>query len=186
MIYEFLADGFEEVEALCPLDLLRRSGEKIVTVSVKEEGRLVTGAHEIPVKADLSASDAAALLDLGEDKVEMVILPGGMPGTRHLDESPLVERYLARAVEKNAILAAICAAPMILGKRGLLDGKRATCFPGFEEYLKKATVGGRVVTDGRIVTACGMGAALEFGLALVALRSGKDAAEKLAEGVLAK
>lgn len=190
MIYEFLADGFEETEALCPLDILRRSGAEVVTVCVGkselDDSLEVTGSHGITVKADLSAKAAAERISGEADDIEMVILPGGMPGTKNLDSSPLVDKYLKRADAKNAHIAAICAAPMILGKRGLLDNKRATCFPGFEDYLNHSVVGGRVVIDGNIVTACGMGAALEFGLALVAVRDGENAASELAKAVLAE
>ena len=188
MIYEFLAEGFEETEALCPLDLLRRSGAKVVTVCVtspEDDPLEVTGAHGITVKADISAKCAAEILANGADDVEMVILPGGMPGTKHLDASELVHDYITKAVEKNVYVAAICAAPMILGKRGLLDGRKAACFPGFEQYLKKSQVGGRIAVDGKFVTSCGMGAALEFGIALVAVRDGDAAAASLAEAVLA-
>lgn len=185
MIYEFLAEGFEETEALCPLDLLRRSGAKVVTVCISDNGDSleVTGAHGITVKADISARHAAELL--ADDDIEMVILPGGMPGTKNLDASELVHAYITKAVEKDAYVAAICAAPMILGKRGLLDGRKATCFPGFEEYLGKSEAGGRVAVDGKFITSCGMGAALEFGLALVAVLDGEEAASALAKAVLA-
>lgn len=189
MIYEFLAEGFEETEALCPLDLLRRSGAPVKTVCVsrsEEDGeRLVTGAHGISVTADLTTGEAASLLSEGRDDTEMILLPGGMPGTKNLDGSALVDRFIRRAVETDAFLCAICAAPMLLGKRGILDKKRATCFPGFEDYLNRSVIGGRVVRDGKIITACGMGAALEFGLALVAARDGEKSASELAKSVLA-
>ena len=186
MVYEFLAEGFEEVEALCPLDLLRRSGVSVVTVCVSDSGDdlYVTGAHGITVKADICLKDAVQMLNTRHD-LEMVILPGGMPGTKNLDASNVVHDFITKAAEKDAYLSAICAAPMILGKRGLLDGKKATCFPGFEEYLPKSDIGGRVVVDGKCVTSCGMGAALEFGLALVEVLKGKNAAETLAKAVLA-
>ncbi len=185
MIYEFLAEGFEEVEALAPLDLLRRSGADIVTVCVSDDGDglTATGAHGIAVQADVSLRDAMAMLS--REPLEMVILPGGMPGTKHLDDCETVHAFITEAAEQEAFVAAICAAPMILGKRGLLDGKRATCYPGFEQYLAKAEVGGRVVRDGRFITACGMGAAVEFGLALVSALKGEPKAEALSAAVLA-
>ncbi|MBE6598810.1 MAG: DJ-1/PfpI family protein [Ruminococcaceae bacterium] len=185
MIYEFLAEGFEEVEALTPLDLLRRSGAHVVTVCVSPDGDeiAVTGAHGITVKADISAKEAAGLLSRGD--LEMIILPGGMPGTKNLDASELVHDFITKAAEEGAYISAICAAPMILGKRGLLDGKRATCFPGFEEYLAKSAVGGRVAVDGQFITSCGMGAALEFGLALVSALKGEETASALGKAVLA-
>jgi 4-methyl-5(b-hydroxyethyl)-thiazole monophosphate biosynthesis len=161
MIYLFLANGFEEVEALCPLDLLRRAGLKVTTVGVG--GDVIVGAHGIAVQADMPDTMYR------DSKPEMIILPGGMPGASNLDASKTVESALRAAVNSNAYLAAICAAPMILGKRGYLQGKRAICFPGFEEYLDGATLADtRVVTDGKVITAAGMGVALEFGLALVA------------------
>jgi len=186
MVVEFLAEGFEEVEALCPLDLLRRSGVSVVTVCVSDSGNEldVTGAHGITVKADISLAEAAQMLHSRHD-LEMVILPGGMPGTKNLDASSTVHDFITKAAETGAYLSAICAAPMILGKRGLLDGKRATCFPGFEEYLSKSEIGGRVAVDGMFITSCGMGAALEFGLALVEALKGKETAEALSKAVLA-
>ena len=181
-----MADGFEEVEALSPLDLLRRCGVSVLTVCVSEnEGDLlVTGAHGITVKADVSAKEAEKLLR-SRDDLEMIILPGGMPGTKNLDASEPVHAFITEAVEQGAVISAICAAPMILGKRGLLAGRKATCFPGFEEYLTGAEVGGRVAVDGTFITSCGMGAAVEFGLALVEALKGKDAADALGKAVLA-
>ena len=178
MIYLFLANGFEEVEALCPLDLLRRAGLAVTTVGVG--GDVIVGAHGIAVQADIPDTL------FRDSKPDMIILPGGMPGTKNLDESRTVDAALRAANATGACLAAICAAPMVLGKRGYLKGKEATCFPGFEEYLEGATLSkARVVTDGRTVTAAGMGVAMEFGLALVALLQGKEAAERLRSAVLA-
>ncbi len=180
MIYMFLANGFEEIEALCPLDLLRRAGLSVTTVGIG--GDTVVGAHGITVGADIPDT---LYRDASPD---MIILPGGMPGTSNLDVSRTVESALRAAYSKNAYIAAICAAPMILGKRGYLEGKRAVCFPGFEEYLSGAilpTDRTRVVTDGRIITAAGMGVALEFGLALVQALKGEEAATALRAAVLA-
>ena len=178
MIYMFLANGFEEVEALCPLDLLRRAGLQVTTVGVG--GEMIVGSHGIAVQADIPE----ALYR--DSSPEMIILPGGMPGTRHLDESRTVDTALRVAANKGAYLAAICAAPMVLGKRGYLEGKRAICFPGFEEYLTGATVAEeRVVRDGKVITAAGMGVALEFGLALVAALKGQETADDLRRAVLA-
>lgn len=179
MILMFLANGFEEVEALTPLDLLRRAGERVVTVGIGSTA--ITGAHGIGVLAD---TDDAHLPD---GAVKMVVLPGGMPGAATLDASPVVERVLADAAARGAYLAAICAAPMILGKRSYLVGKQATCFPGFEQYLDGATVrrDTGVVRDGRVITAAGMGVALDFGLALVAALKGDAAAAELRAAVQA-
>jgi 4-methyl-5(b-hydroxyethyl)-thiazole monophosphate biosynthesis len=178
MIYMFLANGFEEVEALMPLDLMRRAGLEVKTVGI---GSLdITGSHGITVKADMLDSD------FSDNSPECVILPGGMPGTTNLDASPVVHKALDSALENDSLICAICAAPMILGKRGILKGKNATCFPGFEEYLEGATVGGRAVRDGQVITGVGMGAALEFGIEIVAALCGRGAADKLFSAVLAK
>ncbi len=177
MIYFFLAEGFEEIEALCPVDLCRRAGIAAKTVSITDK-KEVTGSHGITVLADLSAADT-----LGD--FDMIVLPGGMPGTKHLDASPLVEHAIAEAVQNDKYIAAICAAPMILGRRGLLRGKEAIAFPGFEQYLTGATVSARrVVLDGRILTAAGMGVSHDFGLAIVEIFCGKETADKLAGAVL--
>ena len=167
MIYMFLAPGFEEVEALAPLDLLRRAGLTVTTVAItpSETERAVTGSHGITVLADMTAAQMRASMEAAS--IEAVILPGGMPGTTNLDASPLVEDTLALAHRLDAYLCAICAAPLVLGKRGYLRGKRATCFPGFEDYLTGATVGGKVIRDGKVITAAGMGVAQEFGLEMV-------------------
>ncbi len=182
MVYVFLADGFEEIEALCPVDLLRRAGAEVKTVGVT--GSEVTGSHGITVKADISLADAEKELD--KDSLELVVLPGGMPGSTNLDASETVHKFIDVATECDAYIAAICAAPMILGKKGLLKGKSATCYPGFEEYLIEATYyDAAVVVDGKYITSNGMGSALDFGLQLVELLKGETAAEELADAVMA-
>jgi 4-methyl-5(b-hydroxyethyl)-thiazole monophosphate biosynthesis len=125
--------------------------------------------------------------EYGTPSPEMIILPGGMPGTKNLDASEVVNGAISKATELDSYIAAICAAPMILGKRGLLSGKQAVCYPGFEEYLSGATVlsDKGVVRDGKIITAAGMGAALEFGLLLVSLFKGEDYAKELCSQVIA-
>ncbi len=179
MVYLFLANGFEEIEALTPLDVLRRAGVKVTTVGVG--GDSILGAHGIRVQADIPDTmyrDAAP---------DMIILPGGMPGSANLDQSRVVDATLRSASRNGAYLCAICAAPMVLGKRGYLQGKRAVCYPGFEQHLEGATVtDARVECDGRIITAKGMGAALEFGLCLVEALCGKETAEQIAASVFAK
>ena len=178
MIYMFLANGFEEIEALCPLDLLRRTGLDIKTVGIG--GGAITGSHGITVAADMTDAD------FGDNAPEAVILPGGMPGTTNLDSSPVVHRALDCAHKNGALIAAICAAPMILGKRGDLNGKEAICYPGFEKYLDGATVSSKkVAVDGRIITAAGMGAALDFGLALVSALCSPEKADELRHAVIA-
>ena len=178
MIYLFLANGFEEVEALCPLDLLRRAGVEVTTVGVG--GDMIVGAHGIAVQADIPE----ALYR--DSRPEMVILPGGLPGADNLDASRTVDAALRAAASNGGYLAAICAAPKLLGKRGYLQGKRAICYPGFEDRLTGAVISSeRVAVDGRIITAAGMGVATEFGLALVRALKGEAAADKIRAAILA-
>lgn len=184
MVLEFLADGFEEIEALTPVDILRRAGVEVITVSLSND-KMAVGAHGIAVNADMTISEAAARFS--GSSADMIILPGGMPGAKNLDENNLVDRFVKASADAGKYVAAICAAPMILGKRGLLNGKRATCYPGFEEYLEGAVVtGGRVEVDGNMITACGMGAALEFAIELCKILKGDTEAEKIASSVLVK
>lgn len=176
MVYVFLAEGFEEMEALAPIDLLRRVGVEVTTVGVG--GKLIKGAHGVGFTAD---SDGEGL-DFSD--VDCVVLPGGMPGTTNLDASPMVEACLMKAAEKKALIAAICAAPSVLGHKGLLKGKKATCFPGFEEDLLGALhTGAPVEKDGNIITARGAGVALDFALALVAELKSETAAKELRESL---
>lgn len=184
MVFEVLAEGFEEIEALTPVDILRRAGVEISTVAVGK-GKVVIGAHGIAVTADMTIEEA--LVEASKVKPEMIILPGGMPGAKNLDEDKAVDKFVMEAAVDGRVVAAICAAPMIPGKRGLLKGKRATCYPGFEEYLEGAVVtGGRVEVDGNMITACGMGAALEFALALCERLKGEEAASEIGAAVLKK
>ena len=172
MIYVFLANGFEEVEALTPVDVLRRGGVEVKTVGIGDD--VIVGSHGIPVVADLDEDE------LDFDALSGVILPGGMPGTRHLDASETVKAALAAADQKGALIAAICAAPSVLGHNGLLRGKRATCFPGFEDELEGATLcTDLAVTDGNVITGKGAGAALPFALALLAYLKGADVAAQV-------
>ena len=186
MVYVLLADGFEEIEALTPVDLLRRAGVSVTVAGVT--GKKVKGSHGIAVETDMTAEEAMKLMEDGQG-AEMIVLPGGMPGAKNLDESPVVEKILASAQEskENVILAAICAAPMILGKRGLLQGKKAVCYPGFEEYLLGADVQKcGCVRDGNIITGQAMGAATEFALTLVEALKGESTARDLRAAVLYK
>lgn len=180
MIYVFLADGFEEIEALCPIDIMRRAGLSVVTVGISKKE--IVGAHNITVLADITDAE----LDFNES-IDLLFLPGGMPGTKNLDASSTVHKMLDLATKQNAYIAAICAAPMILGKRGMLDGKSAVCYPGFEEYLVGATVptDKNVVIDGKIITARGMGVATELGLVLTALLCGQEKADALRHAIIA-
>lgn len=161
MIYIFLADGFEETEMIAPWDILLRGGLDVKTVGVT--GEYVTGAHGMVVKSDISINDA------NEELGDMFILPGGMPGTTNLDNCDRVREIILNAYNKGKYVAAICAAPMVLGKLGILKGKKATSFPGFEEYLEGAEiVREHAVRDGKVITAIGAGGAMEFGFTLLA------------------
>lgn len=180
MVYLFLANGFEEIEALTPLDLLRRAGVKVMTVGVGG-GELITGAHGIAVRPDMIDTD------FDDATPEMIILPGGMPGAKNLDVSPVVKTALQNANACGGILSAICAAPMVLGHLGYLRGKRAVCFPGFEgELLGAIVTKSRIEHDGNVVTSIGMGSALEFGLELVSCLCGEKKSVELAKSILAK
>ncbi|MBR7116377.1 MAG: DJ-1/PfpI family protein [Clostridia bacterium] len=178
MIIVLLANGFEEIEALTPVDMLKRAGLTVKTVSIAE--KTVTGSHGIAVVADMTYDE----FDFTTD-VELVIFPGGMPGSLNLDGSEFVNKIIAKANKDGARLAAICAAPLILGRRGLLNGKRATCYPGFENELRGAlTTGDAVVTDGLITTARGMGVALEFSKELISLMLSADKASELSAQIM--
>jgi 4-methyl-5(b-hydroxyethyl)-thiazole monophosphate biosynthesis len=180
MIYMFLAEGFEEVEALTPVDFMRRADIEVTTVGVG--GEYITGAHGITVKADVCDSDVSA----NDADIEMVVLPGGMPGTLNLQASAKVNEFIDRAYDKGAFIGAICAAPSILGDMGLLRGKEAICYPGFEDRLTGARISEkRVVLDGKILTAAGMGAALDMGLKIVEIFCSEKAAADLRHAVIA-
>ena len=180
MVYMFLANGFEEIEALYTLDVLRRAGIEIKTVGVSSE--VATGSHNIPVICDIKKD----ILPLTDD-FDMIILPGGMPGSTNLDNDPVVDKYIELAVNGDKLICAICAAPFILGKRGILKGKRATCFPGFEKYLEGAeVVDAGVVRDGNIITGRAMGSAHEFALTILEALKGKKAAEEMKKTIILK
>ena len=174
----FTADGFEEIEGLTVVDLLRRAGAEVLMVSVKE-GLTVKGAHNIELKAD-------ALFDeVCYEDVDILVLPGGMPGTLHLKEHAGLCRLLNQAEKKEKHIAAICAAPSVLGELGMLKGKRACCYPSFEEKLNCLEVSYEpVVTDGRITTSRGMGTAVRFSLELVSVLYGKEKADEIAESIV--
>lgn len=174
MYYLFLADGFEEIEALATVDILRRAEIPLLTVGVT--GITVEGTHGIIVTADIPL-EAVEL-----DKLEGIILPGGIPGTPNLEQNKDVCKLIEFAYDNDLIIAAICAAPSILGKMGLLKGKNATCYPGFEEQLRGATIGAGVCVDGNIITGQAAGVALDFAYALVTA-IGKDA-KAIKEGML--
>ena len=170
MVYIFLADGFEETEMIAPWDILLRGGLDVKSVGVT--GEHVKGAHGMTVKSDIT------LDEVDEEKGEMFILPGGMPGTSNLDECERVREIILNAYEKGKYVGAICAAPMVLGKLGILKGKKATCFPGFEEYLEGAElVRTHAIRDGNVITAIGAGGAMEFGFTLLGCFSKEKSSE---------
>ena len=173
MVYILLAPGFEEAEALVTADVLRRAN--IETALVTVTGKPVPGSHGITVTADI------ALEDVDLSKVDMVVLPGGGLGYKNLGREPQVERLVKEAAEKGLWVAAICAAPTLLGKWGLLTGKDAVCYPGMEEGLTgaQARMDQRFVTDGKIITGRAAGSAFDFGLALVEALAGRDEAGKV-------
>ena len=174
----FFANGTEEIEALTVVDILRRAGADVTIAGVG--GKSLTGSHDIHITADVDAVELASF------DYDMVVVPGGLPGTTHLDESNVVDQALKSVSEKGGYLAAICAAPLVLGKRGYLIGKNATCYPGFESYLEGAKLPGtRVCVDGNVITGAGMGAALDFALALTAVLFGEEKATSLRSAVIA-
>ncbi len=177
MIYLFLANGFEEIEGLTALDVLRRAGEEVMTVGVGSEK--IVGSHKVPVICDTTVDKIEKTDDL-----KAVILPGGMPGTLNLEADKTVQEYIDFSNEKGALVCAICAAPSILGHKGLLQGKKAVCFPGFEKDLAGAEISKNgVVRDGNIITAKGMGVSLEFGLEILAVLQGKEKADAVKAAV---
>lgn len=176
MIYLFLAEGFEETEAVAPLDLLRRAGAEVKTVGVG--GRRVTGSHGIEIAADLSDRE----IDLSD--MEMIILPGGMPGTKNLEASPIVRASIGYCAQNGKKIAAICAAPSILGHMDLLRDHEAVCFPGYEKDLNAREVKYEpVCVSGSYITARGAGVAVEFGLALVEVLFGAQKSREIREKV---
>ncbi len=170
-VYLFLADGFEEIEAITPVDVLRRAGGEVVTVGVT--GPRVTGGHGVVVEADTDGEEFSLPRDAG-----MVVLPGGGGGTENLLKSKMVEKMLAEANRRGIYIAAICAAPKVLHKAGLLEGKRVTSFPSVAGELTGTNhTGGAVEMDGKIITGRSAGVALQFAKALAEAMYGKEAAE---------
>lgn len=177
MILVLLADGFEEIEALTPVDMLRRAGLDVKTVGMN--GKVVVGSHKIPVICDALPNEVEL------NKVNLVIFPGGMPGSLNLDSAPFTDEIIAAVNKNGGRIAAICAAPLVLGRRGLLEGKNAVCYPGFEKELTGARIVNKsVVTDGNITTAKGMGVALEFAEELISLICGEDTKNSLSTAIM--
>lgn len=173
MIYVFLAGGFEETEAIVPIDILRRSELQVTTVGISDD--VIVSSHGIAVIPDITEVEFVP-----SDDIDMIVLPGGMPGTLNLEKSRTVQDAIDYCIKNDKYIAAICAAPSILGRKGLLDGKKATCFPGFEQFLTGAEYTGEgVVQDGKIITAKGAGVALEFGLKLSEILTDEANAKKI-------
>ena len=171
------ANGTEEVEALTPLDYLRRAGADVTLVGVG--GEYPVGSHKITVKADvpLDALDESADFD-------MLVIPGGMPGTNNIEASEKAQALITRAEKEHKLIGAICAAPKILGARGILKGKNATCYPGFENFLVGAEISSdKAVRCDNMITATGAGAANEFALMLISALYGDDTADKIGASV---
>lgn len=175
MIYFLLADGFEETEAVAPYDMVKRAGCDAVFVSASES-LTVTGSHGIKIIADMF------LKDVSVTGAEMAVIPGGKTGVENLDKAPGFDAFIKSFADNSKLIATICAAPSLLGKRGYLDGVNAVCYPSpdFEKALKNAFIlKTRVVRDGNFITAIGAGASIEFGLALVAALKSRETAEKI-------
>ena len=176
MIYVFLADGFEEIEALATVDILRRADIKTLTVGIGTKAP--TGTHGIKVEADITEAEATA------NRLDGVVLPGGLPGAWNLKASGKVEELTRYCNENGKLVSAICAAPSVLGDWGLLSGKKAICYPGFEDKLTGAEIiEAPAVLDGMTVTGKGAGAAIEFALQIVAVLKGEAEAEKIKEAM---
>ena len=168
MVYLFLADGFEEIEALTVVDLCRRSGIEIKTVGIGREA--IRGSHGILVQSDMADEDFKI-----DEKPAMIILPGGMPGTKNLEASETVQNAIDYCVKNNIYVAAICAAPSVLGHKGLLNGHEAVCYPGFEDQLEGAAAGeGTVCVSGKFITSKGPGTAIDFALKIVEILKSRD------------
>lgn len=177
MVYLLLGEGFEESEAVVPADLLRRAGVEVSLVGL--DGLTVRGSHGIAVQADLTLEEVDA------DAMEMLVLPGGMGGVESIQMNLFALALIQRAWDHGCYLAAICAAPTILAHIGVLDRRKAVCYPGMEDQMGSAVVrkGERVVTDGHIVTGEAAGSAFDFGLKLVEILKGREAVEEVRHAV---
>lgn len=174
----FLADGFEEIEGLTVVDLLRRAGVEVTTVSITEK-LTIHGAHKIDVQADKMFDE------VNYQEEDMVVLPGGMPGTLNLGAHAGVKEVLEQFYEAKKYIGAICAAPSVLGKYGMLDGRKATSYPGFEEQLKGAeyTTEPVAVSD-FVITSRGLGTAIDFALALIEVLVGEEKAKEISHSII--
>lgn len=178
MVYLFLADGHEEIEALTVVDLLRRANLEIETVSITGE-KAVKGSHNIVHMAD------RLFEEINPDSADMLILPGGMPGTLNLEAFEPLMKAVDKAYAEGRYIAAICAAPTVFGRRGLLEGKTACCYPDMEGDLKGANVSyDKVCIDGKIITSRGLGTAIDFALCIICEFCGNNVANDLARKIV--
>lgn len=176
-VYVFFADGFEEIEAFTSVDVMRRAGLNVQMITVTQD-EIVRGAHDVPVLCDKN------IVNCDFYDADVIVLPGGMPGAATLGESEELRRLILRFTKENKLIAAICAAPMVLGKLGALKGKKATCYPGFEEYLEGAECTGALVEkDNNVITGKGPGAAMEFALTIVESLQGKEKVQELKDAM---
>ncbi len=174
----FLAEGFEEIEALGTVDILRRAEIPVETVSITND-KEVSGAHYIKVTADKTFDE------LDFSSIDMIVLPGGMPGAKNLNEHEELKKHIEDFVKNDKLVAAICAAPLVLGGMNLLDGKRATCYPGFEPELIGAKITNENVTvDGNIITGKGPGLVFDFALQIVETVAGIGVKQEVQQGLL--
>ncbi len=177
-VFIFFADGFEEVEGLTAVDLLRRAGINIKTVSISKD-RTVTGSHGIPITAD------GLFEDWNFREADGLLLPGGMPGTKNLGQHSGLAALLKEKFEEGRLIGAICAAPSILGGLGILKGLKATCYPGFEQMLSGAeAVEDDVAEDKNVITSRGAGTAIAFSLAVIKWLDGEEKADSIKESIL--
>lgn len=178
-VYLFLAYGFEETEALTTVDLLRRAGIEVITVSVTANN-IVTGAHRIPVVSDIKI-DESNFCD-----ADAIIIPGGQPGVNNLKACEKIRNIIKMSFDNNKLICAICAAPIILGEMGLLNGKKATCYPGNESDLDGAILSNDIVcVDDNIVTSRGVGTAIDFALEIIKILNSEIKAESVKKSILA-
>lgn len=178
MVYILLGNGFETVEALAPCDLLRRAGVEVALVSLTEEKNVVSG-QSITVQADITLDQVRL------DEMEMLMLPGGLGGVSNILASIPAQMLIQNAATQGKYVAAICAAPTILAQLGLLDRRQATVYPGMEEQMFSAVMlrGQNIVKDGRFITGEAAGSSFDFGLKLIEVLRGKEASDKVKNGI---
>ena len=177
MVYMLLGTGFEETEAIAPLDLLRRAGVSVATVGLN--GKVIKGSHDIGIEADIEIGQ----LDLTD--LEMIILPGGLGGVASIRGSEEAMNAVKFAADNGKFTAAICAGPTVLADLGITDGKQATCYPGCEAQMGSANmVAAAAVTDGKVITGTSAGCAIPFGLALIAALKGEEEARRIEQQIV--